>query len=81
MLNNKTVLIWCHFLDHNCIFVFQAIFLGCVSKYCCTERLYNPNILCSLCNEFHLSFVNQKHSQKVFPGDFLLIFVLKILLP
>lgn len=77
MLNNKTVLIWCHFLDHNCIFVFQAIFLHCMSTYCRTERLDNQTfyVLCVI--EFQLSFINQKQSLKVLSGDFPLIFVLK----
>lgn len=33
------------------------------------------HVLCII--EFHLSFINQKQSLKVFSGDFLLIFVLK----
>lgn len=32
-------------------------------------------VLCVI--EFHLSFINRKHSLKVFSGAFLLIFVLK----
>lgn len=75
MLNNKTVRIWCHFLDHNRIFVFQAIFLRC--QCIVAQKGFTNQTLRVLCViEFHLPFVNQKHSLKVFSGDFLLTFVL-----
>lgn len=47
MLNNKIVLIWCHLLDHNCIFVFQAVFLV-VCKSTVSQKDLTIQTLCVL---------------------------------